>query len=119
MFKYLFLANVYKKTRRRVMFLVVTLVMLIMTTLLFNDLIGATSGLIKYLFILTKWSLVVTYLWIIVHNLKKIWKVARSTMPLPSRVSDPLNPKKEILMAKVTLQSRSDLIINKYKERSE
>ncbi len=118
MLKYIFIVNIYKKTKSNVVAVGMAVSFLFLTAFVSSDFIGATQGSEKYILILLKWLAIGLLLWVIVRNVKKIWKVATDSVQL--KMSEPTNKdlKKERILGKDRLQSRSDLILKKYKKVS-
>ena len=118
MFKYLYIANLYKKTKRNVIAVGLSLLFLLMTVFVSNDLIVATLGSEKYLLILFKWLVIGLLLWIIIRHLKKIWSIPSSSLQVKACEPVVKDYRKERILGKERLQSRSDLILKKYKKES-
>jgi len=109
--KYYLLINLYRKNRRRVRILLASIVMMITISLIFSDLTGMAEGGEKYLLVGIKWLLLFCLLGLIAYQLRKISQ--QSTLSFGKKVS--LDAKREQLMAKEKLQSRSEMIIHKYR----
>ena len=118
-FKYIFFVNVYRQSKRNIAFVLGSLLALMLTVMISNDLITATAGLEKYLLILMKWSIVFLILGLLVINLKSIWKKAIKSVSLAKEKDDTTEPniQKESILTKSKLKSRSDLILEKYKDK--
>ena len=118
-FKYIFFVNVYRQSKKNIAFVLGSLLALMLTVMISNDLITATAGLEKYLLILMKWSIVFLILGLLVINLKSIWKKAIKSVSLAKEKDDTTEPniQKESILTKSKLKSRSDLILEKYKDK--
>ncbi len=110
--KYYLLLNLYRKNRRRLLILLASIVMMIMISLIFSDLTGMAESGERYLLVGTKWILLFWLLGLIAYQLRKISQ--QSTLPFDKNVS--LDVKREQLMAKEKLQSRTEMIVEKYRK---
>ena len=112
-FKYLFLVTLYKKAKKSFVMLAMYVVLLILLSLILNDLISVATGLTVYVLLLVKWVLILLLLLLIAFTLVKIFSVA--TNPLKKREEErEVNTKKERILAKEKLSTKSDLILQKY-----
>lgn len=112
-FKYLFLVTLYKKAKKSFVMLAMYVVLLILLSLILNDLISVATGLTVYVLLLVKWVLILLLLILIAFTLVKIFSVA--TNPLKKREEErEVNTKKERILAKEKLSTKSDLILQKY-----
>ncbi len=113
--KYLFLANTYRKAKRNILTIVAMFILLMFSTLLMNDLLDVATGSEKYIFLTVKWIMVFLFLSIIVYNTLKILNAI--TQPLSiANSSKPkvVDTKKEHIMAKEQLSTKSDQIMQKH-----
>ena len=112
-FKYMFLVNLYKKAKKRFMMLAVYLVLMVLISLILNDLIGVATGMNIYVLLLVKWISILLLLVLIVRNVVKIFHVA--TNPFEKKEDEKVvDTKKERILAKEKLFTKSDLILQKY-----
>lgn len=120
-FKYLFIANVYKRAKKSIIFLTLSLVALVLTTFMMNDVIAVSSGIGIYILLLGKWSMILLLMGFIGFNIVKIINIFVS--PFKASSSEGSNKaltnltrdtKKSKILNKETLFTKSDLIIQKY-----
>ncbi len=113
--KYLFLANTYRKAKRNILTIIAMFILLMFSTLLMNDLLDVATGGEKYIFLTVKWIMIFLFLSIIVYNTLKVLNAI--TQPLSiANSSKPkvVDTKKEHIMAKEQLSTKSDQIMQKY-----
>lgn len=115
LFKYLYLANLYKRAKKSFLMLFIYLLCLMLTVFIINDIISVTTTSSVYLFILIKWVVTIALLVLIGLSLIKIIDTALHPM------RDEQNPikkdsKKERILTKEKLRSKSDIIMQKYKK---
>ena len=111
--KYIFLANLFKKAKKRFIYILVSLVVLVMFVFIINDITSIINEENAILIFSIKWLGIVTLLMSILHNSYKIIKVASS--PFQDEKT-PLT-KKEHILKKDKLLTKSELIIQKYKSK--
>ena len=121
-FKYLLLANLYKKAKKSFVMLFVYLVSLMLVSLIINDLMSVSTGVIIYILLLIKWIIILSLLSLICLSILKIFNVA--TNPFETNKQDEFTKddeaqvsqdiKKERILSKEKLFTRSDLILQKY-----
>ena len=112
-FKYVFLVNLYKKAKKRFMMLAVYLVLMVLISLILNDLISVATGMNIYVLLSVKWIAILLLLVLIVRNVVKIFHVA--TNPFEKKEDEKVvDTKKERILAKEKLFTKSDLILQKY-----
>ena len=90
------------------------MVAMVVVSLVFSDLIAMNAGSDKALMVSTKWILLFTLLGLTVLHLRKIVKGA--SFPFGEDTSVVVDEKKERVMTKTELHSRSDVIMNKYRK---
>lgn len=120
-FKYLFLVSLYKKAKYSFKMLFVDVVLLILVTLIINDLLSISTGMTVYILLLVKWAVILLLLGLIGLNIFKILNIATNPFEKKEDESAP-NSKEELLkddkknriLAKEELFTKSDLIIQKY-----
>jgi len=112
--KYYLLANIYKRAKVSVLVVLVSVVAMVVISLVFADLIAMNAGSDKVLMVSTKWILLFTLLGLTVLHLRKIVKGA--SFPFGEDTSVVVDEKKERVMTKTELHSRSDVIMNKYRK---
>ena len=117
-FKYLLVANVYKETKHSMAMVLIAAVIVVLSIFIGNDLIDASDGSMKYLVLLCKWVVVLTTLTVMISHMSKIWKSFLSSVPIVGEsLSKSRSDLHDKIMTKPELKSRSDLIIDKYKEK--
>jgi uncharacterized metal-binding protein len=112
--KYYLLANIYKRAKVSVFVLLASVVGMVVVSLVFADLIAINTGSDKALMVSTKWILLFTLLGLIVLHLRKI--VRSVSLPFGEDTSVVVDEKKERVMEKTKLRSRSDVIMDKYRK---
>lgn len=117
-FKYIFLLTLYKKAKKSFLMLAVYAVVLILLSLMFSDFISIASGMSLYVLIFAKWASVVLLLILIAITLAKIFSLA-TTIFEKSEDTKELDVKKEKILAKEKLSTKSDLILQKYMKKNE
>ena len=111
--KYYVIVNTYKKTKFSVWVIVGSLVAIVITSLIFSDLVAMTDGAGKGLMIGLKWLILFSLLAAMAFHLRKIFK----SISLPfANESVVVDEKKECVMKKAVLKSRSDIILDKYRK---
>jgi len=111
--KYYFLFNWYQKTKRNMIAIMVFFVLFLVSIYMFDDLIAMADD--KFELVIIKWIVILIFLSAIVCNMVKLLKVV--PVPFKKEESDVVADKrKEKIIAKERLLSRSDLIINKYRD---
>ena len=111
--KYYVIANIYKKTKFSVWVIVGSLAAMVIASLIFSDLVGMTNGAGKGLIIGLKWMILFSLLTMILFHLRKIFKSVSLPFANETLVVD---EKKERVMQKAVLKSRSDIILDKYRK---
>jgi hypothetical protein len=115
----MFLANIYKKAKKSFLLLFTLSVSLILLSFISNDLISVSSGISIYILLSIKWLGVLILLGLIGYNIIKIINIATSPFEKTevSSISMKKNMqdlKKEHILNKDQLLTKSDLIIKKY-----
>ena len=120
MFKYLFLANLFKKAKKNIVIAASMLLLLMISTFLMNDLLAVASGSDKYLFLLIKWVLILLFIAITVYNLLKVFNTATESVGIKPKSEAVVvtDAKKERILAKEHLQTKSDRIMKKYMKKA-
>lgn len=98
--------------------LAVYAVVLILLSLMFSDFISIASGMSLYVLIFVKWASVVLLLILIAITLAKIFSLA-TTIFKKSEDTKELDVKKEKILSKEKLSTKSDLILQKYMKKNE
>jgi len=114
MAKYYVLINLYRKARKNIMVIAASLIIMVLLSYLFADLV--LMEVYTGQFIIVKWVVNLLLLLIIVWNIRKM----TSIVILPFRKEHKktiVDFKKENILKKDHLFSRSDLILNKYRNK--
>ena len=116
LFRYFAFAQLYKRTRRSFVVLGISLATLIVTGHLVGDFAAAAHGGMRYLLLAFKWAVILGLLALIGRSLLSILSVAAE--PFQKRAPAAVDERKDRMMGKERLQSRSDRILQRYEERS-
>ena len=112
--KYYVLLNLYKRSKRNIITIVISLVLMILVSYIFADIINIRGNENSYGLIVIKWLMLLTLVFVMVFNVRKMIKIV-STLFWKERKEDMPDIKKEMILGKEHLMSRSDLIIGKYR----
>ncbi len=113
MAKYYFLLNWFQKTKKQIVTFLVVMVLFLMAIFMFNDLIAMSES--KALLVLAKWIVLLSLLAVMAWNMKQIFN-AVSVPFVNDEVEKPFDEKKERVLGKRELLTRSEQIYNKYRE---
>lgn len=113
-FKYFAFTQLYKRARGSFITLGLSLAALIVTGYLASDFAAAAHGSGRYLLLAFKWIVILGLLVLIGRSLLRILSVAAE--PFQKRAPAAVDERKERLMRKTKLQSRSDRILQRYGE---
>ena len=111
--KYILLANLFKKAKNRFIYILVSLVVLVMFVFIINDITSIVNEENTILLFGIKWVSIVTLLISILYNSYKIIQVVSS----PFQDEKKSSTKKEHILKKDKLLTKSELIIQKYKSK--
>ena len=112
--KYYFILNWYQKTKSNMIAIAIFTVLFIVSTYLFGDLIAMADE--KFGLVIAKWIVIIVLLAVIAFNMAQIFKAV--PVPFKKEESDKaVDPRREKIVAKEQLVSRSDLILNKYRDK--
>lgn len=116
--KFIFLATLFRRAKRFISFLLLSLVVLLLFNLLISDLIDVSSESMVFILLAVKWSVTIILIVFSAFMGKKIVEIA--LRPLGSSDNrtkvQPEDKKRYHILEKNTLHSRSDLIYEKYKK---
>ena len=112
--KYYFLLNIYQKRKRNLIAIVISLLLLVVTSYLFSDLIIMAEN--KLGLVVAKWIILLFMLAVIVVNIRQIFTGIQYPFQT-EKYDQPVDLKKEKILSKEKLVSRSDLILNKYRNK--
>ncbi len=111
--KYYVIANMYKKAKFSIWVVLGSLVTMVIVSLVFSDLVGMTDGTGKGLMLGLKWLIFFSLLTVMAFYLRKIFKSI--SLPFTNECVI-VDEKKERVMQKAVLKSRSDIILDKYRK---
>ena len=115
--KYYVLLKLYRKTKKNIIGITVSMLFMVITSYIFSDIIGMTVNDNSYGLIVVKWLMHLMLLLIIVFNMREIIKVISS--PFKKEVTEFVqDEKRERILSKNHLMSKHDLIIQKYKDNT-
>jgi hypothetical protein len=115
------MASIYKKAKKNFIILFISVFFLIITNLIINDLIEISSDKIIFLLLLSRWCITLILLSLIIFSITKISNIIvnpfekkdnQSLLSTTSKVYK--DEKKDYLLSKEKLLTKSDLIMNKY-----
>ena len=113
--KYYFLLSWYQKTKRNMIAIIVFTVLFIVSTYMFADLIAMADE--KLGLVIAKWIAILVLLAVIAFNVGQIFKAVPT--PFKKEEKDQVaDARKVTIVTKEQLVSRSDLIINKYRDNA-
>ena len=108
------LLNLYRRGKKNMIVIVTSLVAMIFVSYIFSDIIGMIDSSSRYGFVAIKWLLLLGLVWVIVFNVRKMLKTI--SLPFECAGNDSMiDERKEKILAKEHLKSRSDLILEKYR----
>lgn len=117
-FKYLLLANVYKRAKKSIVFLLGLFVFLLLFIFIINDISAISSGVTVTILLLVKWIVILTIFSLIARTTLQIVNIA--TTPFEKVESElsgseqKIKTKKEYILGKEKLYTKSDTILRKY-----
>ena len=120
--KYYFVITIYKKAKKQFLILAISLIIMILSGLIINDVMTVASDLNLYFLIVLKWIIIFLMMIYITFNFIKILKLAMpETNPIIMKYkniitlnNEPVNIKKETILKKDKLFTESDNILHKY-----
>jgi uncharacterized protein YqhQ len=118
--KYLLFANLYKKAKKSFITLFGSIAIFIIFSFVMSDAISIASGATLYSLLIVKWIILLSLLVMITYSILKIFNIATSpfaeskdkTLSKPKVTK--ANRKKERILHKEKLYTKSDLILQKY-----
>ena len=112
--KYIYIITLLKKAKKHFIMLFIYFLSVIFLSLIFNDIIDVSSGAMVFGLIFLKWSINIIFIGLIFFSLIKIINLASN--PLSVSKVEPIDDKKEKILSKDVLRSKTDIIIQKYVE---
>ena len=120
-FKYFFYIGLYKRAKSIFLILIAAVISLAVSSLMINDLIAITTGMTLYLLVLLKWVLVLSLIGLISWSALKILNIVMNPLNTHDRknnnkedVSAPKDKRKEKILNKEQLFTKSEMILQKY-----
>ncbi len=111
--KYYVLLNLYQNAKRNIIIIFVSTILLVMSIYMFSDLIAMTDE--KVGLMIAKWIAILLFLGVIIFNIVQIFKAVSVPFKKETR-NKSADARKENIVTKEHLVSRSELIINKYRD---
>ena len=116
-FKYIFIATLYKKSKKSFITLLASIVTLPLVSFMLNDFIEVSQGVNVYMLLVFKWLVIVILLSLIVYNTLRIINIA--TNPFETeKESSTKEQKNNRILEKDELLSKSEIIMKKYMKGS-
>ncbi len=112
MAKYYVLVNLYRKAKRNIVVILVSLMIMVLLSYLFSDLVAMEMDT-GYLFVL-KWAMYLILLSVIVWNVRKMTSLDILVFGKQNQETV-IDAKKEKILKKEHLLSKSEIILNKYR----
>jgi len=117
-FKYLFLAGLYKRAKKSIVFLFGLFIVMIFFIFIINDISAISSGAAVTILLLVKWIVILTIFSLIVQTTLQIINIATTPFErVESELSvseQKIKSKKEHILGKKKLFTKSDTILQKY-----
>lgn len=113
--KYYFILNLYQKTKRNMVAIIVSVFFMTLVPYFFTDFIDMVESSDRYVPVIWKWILLLFLLSILIFNVLRIFKAIHIPFLKEQKVKSP-DFRKERILEKDHLLSRSDLILKKYRE---
>ena len=115
--KYYLLVHLYKRAKFSVVLVLVSLMLMLITSLVFVDLMAMAKGSAYVLLVVVKWFILFGLLGFVLYHIAKILRSASNTWCIAqSKVETLTSKKKAQPMNKEKLRSRSDLVLEKYRK---
>ncbi len=115
--KYLLFAGLYQKAKKSFFVLFGSIIALILLNLIISDVIDVSGGITVYIVLIVKWIANLSLLALIGFSILKIFNIATdpfTTNESKVKASKESSSKKDRIIAKEILFTKSDLILQKY-----
>jgi hypothetical protein len=113
--KSIFIFNIIKKAKKYILFILSCLLIMIVFNFILDDIINIVDNQLYIL--IFKWIINIFLITIVILNIKKILSLNYIELQNDTfNYNDDFELKKDNIMNKTKLTSKSDLIINKYKK---
>ena len=112
--KYYVLVNLYKRTNKNIVRVLLSVLLMVLVSYLFADIILVAGEENSYVFLSLKWMILLISIFVIVLNTHKVIKIVSS--PFFKEITEAeIDVKKERILAKKHLMTKSERIIEKYR----
>jgi len=113
------MASLYKKAKKSFILLFIYTVSLILFLFVISDALDIATGVSVYIVLAVKWVGIFTLLSLISFSVLKIFNIASNPFD-STKEEEPVvkDSKREKILSKQTLQTKSDLILQKYMKDS-
>lgn len=112
--KYYMLVNLYKRAKKNIIRVFLSVFVMILVSYLFADIIAIAGEENSYRLLSLKWLILLVSIFVILTNIRQVVKIASS--PFGKEVNETeIDVKKERILAKEHLMTKSDRIIEKYR----
>ena len=112
--KYYMLINLYKRAKKNIIRVFLSVFVMVLISYLFTDIIVIAGEENKYGLLAIKWLILLVSIFVIVINIRQVLKIVSS--PFAKEANDPvIDVKKERILAKEHLMTKSERIIEKYR----
>ena len=117
--KYLFMANLYSKAKKYFLILFGSVLGLILVSLIISDAISVASGMSICVLLILKWIFILVFIIMIGYSILKILHIAINPLGVENKNTkktkeEVLDEKKQYILEKEKIFTKSDLIIQKY-----
>ena len=113
--KYYVLVNIYKRAKSSILLVLASIIGMLLTSFVFSDLLTMSDGSNRSLLVGIKWLILFALIGLTGYHLRKIFRSA--SLPFSGETKADLAPdkKREHLLGKTKLHSRSERILEKYR----
>ena len=112
--KYYVLMQWYQKSRKNLTAILLSVILLVITSFIFSDLIAMTND--KASLVILKWMVLSGLLAVMTYNIVQVFKAVRIPFQKEHH-PETVDLRKEEIVQKEHLVSRSELILNKYNRK--
>ena len=116
--KYLLFAKLYSRAKKSFLILFSSIVLLILISLIINDAVSVASGMSIYVLLIVKWMSILSLIGLIMYSILKIINIATTPFKMEHKDNQTdinvVNIKKNRILSKEKLCTKSDLILQKY-----
>ena len=115
--KYYLLVSLYNKVKRNLFALLIAIVLILFVVYISADLLQTIASESRIMVLAVKWILLLGLMAVIGFNIREMVRVAGTAFSLKEEELKEKDPRKETILSKEKLQSRSELILQKYREQ--